>query len=315
MKDKKETQRKEEISKMSSNSSKLLIVSKTIFHTLNNCDEMLCSFVKNYNVVLPYTLAIECVISEPGKKPDKEPEKLIRGLYKSIQAGAKIGYQSPELLSIEMDTQGPIESVINEARTQQYKNSAPEIYKDRIIQATNSYKDVTQRKIDELLERAKRLYKVISKDEEFMKLFDKLRRREERYQMWVQIMDHKNFVKNVVKKDFTEKISSRADTNWYTWQLTRLWCAYCLDWSYKKSLPCSCEKKDISNDFYDIEPVLYLLRADGLLTNDQKLEIPLAKAAYPQKIVFEVDTRLNNSRNVKNIYDDIVNIIPQSYRL
>ena len=156
---------------MSSNFPKLLVVSKTIFHALNNCDEKLCSFVKTYNVVLPHTLAIECVISEPGKKPDKEPEKLIKGFYMAIKAGAKMGYQSPELLKIETGTQRLIESVVNETTTQQYKNSTPEIGKIMILQAANSYKSVTQRKIDEFLECGRRMYKDISENKECMKDF------------------------------------------------------------------------------------------------------------------------------------------------
>jgi diadenosine tetraphosphate (Ap4A) HIT family hydrolase len=43
---------------------KLLVVDKTIFHTLHHCDDELCAFVRKYNVVLPHTLVIECVISE-----------------------------------------------------------------------------------------------------------------------------------------------------------------------------------------------------------------------------------------------------------
>ena len=123
---------------MSSNLPKLLVVSKTIFHALNNCDKKLCSFVKNYNVVLPHTLAIECVISEPGKKPDKDPEKLISGLYMAAKAGAKLGYQTPELLRIERNTRRPVESVVDEEKTRQYKNTTPEIYKNMIMQAANS---------------------------------------------------------------------------------------------------------------------------------------------------------------------------------
>jgi len=100
-----------------------------------------------------------------------------------------------------------------------------------------------------------------------------------------------------------------------TWQYTRLWFAYCCEWSHKKSLPDSCEKRDISNDFYDIEPVLYLSRAGGLLTNDTKLQVPLAKAAFPEKDMFEVNTSLNTTRKVQNVFDDIVEIIPSGYRI
>lgn len=298
---------------MSSNFPKLLVVSKTIFHALNNCDKKLCSFVKNYNVVLPYTLAIECVISEPGKEPDKDPEKLISGLYMAIKAGAKMGYQSPELLKIETDTKRPIESVVNETTTQQYKNSTPEIYKNMIMQAANSYKGVTQRKIDELLGRASRLYKDLSEKKEFMKDFCKLKK-EERFKKWMQCIDKNKFMNNAVIAWFGKQISDHADNNWYIWQYTRLWCAYCLDRCFKEILYGTCVKKDISNDFYDIEPVLYLLRADGLLTNDQELEIPLANAAFPKKDVFEVNTSLNASRTVQHVFDDITSKIPTTYK-
>lgn len=46
------------------NVPKLLVVDKSIFHSLCCCDKKLCEFVKNYNVVLPHDLAIECLISE-----------------------------------------------------------------------------------------------------------------------------------------------------------------------------------------------------------------------------------------------------------
>jgi len=296
---------------------KLLVVDKSVFHTFYNCDEKLCEFVKKYNVVLPHTLAIECVISEnkSGKEQNKEPDKLFRVLVKAIKAGANLGNQSPELLKMEKKTLCPIKTIIDEVSTLQLRNSPLEISLDLIKQKANSYITTTKRKTGELLERARRLYEVISENEEFTKLSRKLTKREERYQKWIQIMDHNNLVKNVMKTDFTEKISSRANANWYTWQCTRLWFAYLLDWSHKKSLHGSSEKKDISNDFYDIEPVLYLLRADGLLTNDTKLEIPLAKAAFPKKVVFEMDTTLNTSRTVQHVFTDIVNKIPQSYRI
>ena len=104
---------------------KLLVVDKSIFHALHHCDEKLCAFVKDYNVVLPHTLAIECVISE--KKPGKEPDKLLRGLYKAIKAGANIGYQSPELLKAEKTTLCPVKSIVDDVSTQHLRNSILEI--------------------------------------------------------------------------------------------------------------------------------------------------------------------------------------------
>ena len=45
------------------NVPKLLIVDKTVFHALHGCDEKLFAFARNYNVVLPDALAVECLIT------------------------------------------------------------------------------------------------------------------------------------------------------------------------------------------------------------------------------------------------------------
>ena len=292
--------------------SKLLVVDKSVFHTLHHCEEKLCAFVKNYNVVLPHTLAIECVISE--EKHGKDPKKLLTGLDKAIKAGAKMGHQSSELLKVESMTLCPVKSVVDEVTTQQLRDSTLEISKDSIKQAADHCLKLTQQKINELLVIAETLYQDICKNRDFKKNFSKPTQIEERFKNWIQIVDSNNIIDNTIETLFGKQISSRANANWYTWQFARLWFAYCWDWSCKKSPPCSCVKKDISNDFYDIEPVLYLSRADGLLTNDQKLQVPLAKAAFPAKEVFLVNTSLNTSRTVQHVFDDIDSKIPASYR-
>lgn len=297
---------------MSPNSRKLLVVSKTIFHALNNCDEKLCSFVKNYHVVLPHSLAIECVISEPGKRPDKEPEKLLRGLDKAIKAGANIGYQSGELLTAEKINLCPVKSIVDKALTQKLRNNNIEYSLDLIKQTANHCMEVTEQIVNGFFKPiVETLYNEICKKKEFMNKFSKPTNRKERRKEWVRLMGHNNNMKNTLNALFSKQINYHADANWYTWQLTRLWCSYCWELSHKKSLHSSCEKKDISNDFYDIEPVLYLLRADGLLTNDQFLEIPLAEEAFPTKDVFEANT----SKKTQDLFDDIINTIPNEYRL
>jgi len=290
--------------------SKLLVVDKSIFHTLSHCDEKLCAFVKNYNVVLPHTLATECVISE--KKQGKDPEKLLTGLDKAIKAGAKMGHQSSELLKAERMTLCPVKSVVDEVTTQQLRDSTLEISKDSIKQAANHCLEVSKPKIDSILNIAETLFKNVCQKQDFKKNFSNPTQIEKRFERWIKYTDRS--MKNILKKEFSEQISSCADSNWYTWQLTRLLFAYCWDWSHKKTLNNNI-KKVRSNDFYDIEPVLYLSRVDGLLTNDQKLQVPLAKAAFPAKDVFEVSTSLNSLRTVQHVFDDIVSTIPASYRI
>lgn len=295
---------------MSSNFLKQLVVSKTVFHALHDCDEKLCAFVKNYNVVLPHTLAVECVISEPNK----DPVRLMRALDKAIKAGANLGYESPELMEIENKTLCPVESIVDEINTRQFRNLIPDINKDTIRQAANHCMQVTKYKIDGLLEYAKIIYENIRKNQSFFENFNKPTQIEERFQKWIHYVDQNNFMRNAIETGFGKHIGSKSDENWYTWQFTRLWYIFCLDRCFKEILYGTCVKKDISNDFYDIEPVLYLLRADGLLTNDKKLEIPLANAAFPKKDVFKVNTSLNAPRTVQHVFDEIISKIPASYK-
>jgi hypothetical protein len=153
------------------------------------------------------------------------------------------------------------------------------------------------------------LYDNLCKRDKLAEAIRKKKDRIRRFENWIYATDKE--MKNVISHLFSEKIRRHADTNWFLWQLSRLYFAYSLDLMFIKNLPGSCVKKDISNDFYDIEPVLYLSRADGLLTNDKKLQVPLAKAAFPKKEVFVVDT----SKDVQHVLDDIIDNIPQSYRI
>lgn len=60
-----------------------------------------------------------------------------------------------------------------------------------------------------------------------------------------------------------------------------------IDWACRRNYSGpSIEIQDISNDIYDMEYVAYLSKADGILTQDKTLVIPLAKAAFPEKDVF-----------------------------
>jgi hypothetical protein len=291
--------------------SKLLVVDKSVFHTLHYCDEKLCAFVKDYNVVLPFALAVECVISE--KEQGKDPEKLLRGLDKAIKAGANMGHQSPELLKAEGMTLCPIKSVVDEVATLQLKSCSPEITVDSIKQAANHCLEVSKQKINELSAYAETLYQNICKKTNSKKGLTKEPKIEKRFLKWIQFTDSNKIMNNTIETFFGRQISSCANTNWYTWQFARLWFAYCWDWCHKKTLGNNI-KKIRSNDFYDIEPILYLSRVDGLLTNDKKLQVPLAKAAFPAKEVFVVDTSLNTSRTVQHVFDDINSNIPASYR-
>lgn len=288
--------------------SELLVVDKSIFHSLCGCDEKLCAFVKNYNVVLPNALAAECLISE-NQEPSKNPVKLLRGFDKAIKAGAKMGYSSLKLFQAEKQTLCTAKSVVDESTTKLIRNGTLNTEADFIKQEAEYCRKTFEPIIESLLEIARILYDNLCKRDKLAEAIRKKKDRIRRFENWIYATDKE--MKNVISHLFSEKIRRHADTNWFLWQLSRLYFAYSLDLMFIKNLPGSCVKKDISNDFYDIEPVSYLSRADGLLTNDKKLQVPLAKAAFPKKEVFVVDT----SKDVQHVLDDIIDNIPQSYRI
>jgi len=290
------------------NMSELLVVDKSIFHSLCGCDDKLCAFVKNYNVVLPNALAAECLISE-NQEPSKNPVKLLRGFDKAIKAGAKMGYSSLKLFQEEKQTLCTAKSVVDESATKLIRNGTINTEADFIKQEAEYCRKTFEPIIKSFLEIAKILYDNLCKRDKLAEELRKETDRIRRFENWIYATDQE--MKNVISHFFSEQIRRHADTNWFLWQLSQLYLAYSLDLMFKKNLPGSCVKKDISNDFYDIEPVSYLSRADGLLTNDQKLQVPLAKAAFPKKEVFVVDT----SKDVQHVLDDIIDIIPESYRI
>jgi hypothetical protein len=73
---------------------------------------------------------------------------------------------------------------------------------------------------------------------------------------------------------------------WLNWQLLRLYFAWALEWASKRNQSEPSFQGNIENDFYDMEYISYLNNVDGILTKDDKLVLPLAKAAFPEKDVF-----------------------------
>jgi len=290
------------------NLSELLVIDKSIFHSLCGCDEKLCAFVKNYNVVLPEALVVECLISE-NQEPSKNPVKLLRGFDKAIKAGAKMGYSSLKLFQAEMQTLCTAKSVVDESATKLFRNGTLNTEADFIKQEAEYCRKKFEPIIESLLEIARILHDKLYKRDKLAEALRKEKDRIRRFEQWIRATDQE--MKYLISHFFSEQIRRHADTNWFLWQMSRLYFAYSLDLMFIKNLPGSCVKKNISNDFYDIEPVLYLSRADGLLTNDKKLQVPLAKAAFPKKEVLVVDT----SKDVQHVLDDIIDIIPESYRI
>jgi hypothetical protein len=274
--------------------SKLLVVDKSILHGLS--DEKACAFGKGYNVVFPHALAAECLMSD-NKKPGKNPGMLFTRFDGAIKAGAKMGYSLSKLFQAEKMALCPAKSVVDESSTQQFRDGTPNTSAAFIKQEAECCRKSFEPKIKLLSNLAETFYENLCKkglSKDFCKEAET--HIDDRPKTWIQAVDQK--IKDILKDQFSEEISCRADANWFTWQWSRLAFVWAIGWACKRNHSGSSYKGDIPNDFYDIEYVAYLSRADGLLSNDQNLVVPLAKAAFPQKGVF-----------------NDINDVPQSYRI
>lgn len=266
--------------------SKLLVIDKSIFHCLN--DEKICTFTKDYNVVLPYALAVECLISN-NQRSGKNPVLLLRRFDGAIKAGAKMGYSERKLFQEEKMTLCSVKSVVDESSTQQFRKGSVNANRNFIKQEAEECRKSYDPIIKHVKKFAETIYKNLCK-ENLSKDFREETEEQEisgRLKKWIQTTDTDKQMRNILNTFFSEQIGSHADTNWFTWQWSRLAFTWGIEWACKRNQSgSSYENYNISNDLYDIEYVAYLSRADGLLTNDKNLVMPLAKVAYPQKGVF-----------------------------
>ena len=73
---------------------------------------------------------------------------------------------------------------------------------------------------------------------------------------------------------------------WVSWHFLRLYLILLMERSLLRHTGAASGQIYVEHDLQDITYVLLLSRADGLLTWDKGLVIPLAKAAFPEKDVF-----------------------------
>jgi hypothetical protein len=263
--------------------SKLLLIEKTIFHGTDT--KKLCDFVKKYNVVATYILGAECLISENCKssKKGKAPDALLKRFDKIIKSGAKVGYSPADLLKAEMMTLCPVKSIVDKNTTVQVRKSTLNIDIDFLKQEAECCRQTFKPKINGLFEIAEKMYNNACK-KDLQKKFCQENKSKKRFTKWFQVTDQKM---NDIMKHLFPEISSKADANWFTWQMARLWFVYSFERTYKRSKSGpSYENPDRSNDFYDIIYITYLSKVDGILTKEESLIVPLAQAAFPEKDVF-----------------------------
>ena len=113
--------------------------------------------------------------------------------------------------------------------------------------------------------------------------------RQQRFKIWTQAVEdldiHKLSVHLLTQfRGSSEKHCPSSD--WVTWHYIRIAAILTFEYKFLEGKPGKNQLTNAVHDLNDIEYVLLLCRAEGLLTRDNRLVKPLAKAAFPQKDVF-----------------------------
>ncbi len=266
--------------------TKLLILDKSAFHGTSR--SKLIKFVKNHCVILPYTLCVECAISQEGDPPkdSKNPINLTQKLLDVVKSGAFAGKPLAKIVKEEKSRNAAIESLIDKEETQIMRNS--ELDKKFDLEELRKKCDkVFKPKMDFVKQWADEYYKSILKKEKEKDFREKVDESDlvERLDMWLKVADE---MKSDILKKFYGNGKDEMSADRWEWQMLRLSLAWGTELACKrnKSGP-SFENSDISNDIFDIYYVSHLSQADGLIAGDKDLVQPLATVAFPNKDVFD----------------------------
>ena len=267
--------------------SKVLILDKSVFQG-TGCSELL-KFVRCHFVVLPYTLCVECAISDKGDPPkdSKDPARLTQKLLDVVRAGAYPGKSPARIVQEENARNAPIESLVDTEETETMRTSTlvenPDLEKVR-EECDKAFKPITdfvKRWADQYCKNIvkKKLEKAFREEVDERELPGRLGK-------WLQAVDA---MKDDICAKFFGESASVISADMWQWQMLRLTLAWGTELASKrnKSGPSFENYDEISNDVFDIYYVSHLSRVDGLITGEKKLVRALAIAAFPRKHVFE----------------------------
>lgn len=259
--------------------SKLLVIDKSVLHGISS--ERLAEFCKNHQAVLPYSMVVECLMSKT------RATDLLQRFQMCVKSGASVGKGLTNVLNSEQQTCCPVSSIIDKDTTDAIRTGSFTTDTDFLSLEAHRCEKTYRSRYDRLrdvglkhfinAEKKKGLVAGFRDDCQNTSLSERLVK-------WLRVIDASRI--NILNY-FAPKFAKSPELDWFTWHYIRLHYAWGLEWVCKRSASGnSYEQRDISNDYWDIEYVVCLCRADGLLTRDNNLVKPLSKTAFPEKDVF-----------------------------
>lgn len=267
---------------------KQIVIDKDAFIGINNGE--LCDFVKNHILLISDTLLYECATTK-----NCTPEDLLNLCQILIENGAYFCSCSAHYLLWEAQYNHPYPlflgdlDVTESIRKRQAKLvdclKSPKILQDVISSRYDVAKkcfinismELKGRLESQKPDVAKVIKKEISGDTSCLQgLCDCVDRG----------INHKMVMALLSKNLIKDKPQLSPSSEWISWQYVRLLNVIVMFYQSLGAKGGFPQNERVEHDFQDMEYVLLLSRADGLLTRDKRLVKPLAKAAFPDKGVF-----------------------------
>ena len=262
--------------------TKQIVIDKSAFIAI--CFDALCEFAQKHFLVVPDVLCYECYTNFSVKS-----QRTLKHCEQLIQHGAYYSSCSTGFLQSEGSSLEPYPWFLpNLEITQLIRNDASGIGGFNATQTFNARFGVARKIfVDAIAKICKGVKpklqvspnKVLPVDtkERFVEFLNYIDSKMERARDFVLRSMPKNWVKD--PKRFC------LSSEWVSWHYFRLIRAVALEYCYCGLSGGAPLELRAEHDYQDMEYVLLLSRADGLLARDKGL-ITLAKAAFPEKDVF-----------------------------
>ena len=265
---------------------KKLIIDKDIFRGTST--SKLKEFAENYFLILPQVLYYECITANERR------EKLLDRFRMIILAGGYICPTCNDILRWEAKNLFPYGSLIDleevaevkrvfEVNDRPYNPEHITKLQYNVLEFVGNIRSNTESFNEQLILEDPELLSEVRK-------WDSSRASKyERFRKWAELVDTNDIhtaACHCLRGLARELDKYCLSDEWVSWEYLRLMLIHFYEKTFLTHKGAKFSEHGIEHDLQDIKYVLLLSRADGLLTKDNELIKPLAKAVFPEKDVF-----------------------------
>jgi hypothetical protein len=258
---------------------KSIIVDKNIIHLESATTDGLTKLAARCQLVLPHALWEECTISSSN-----EPRELVGKLMEAVKGGAYAGKSPAQLYAEEQDGVA-VSSILDLQETELIRQSVinPEVDIEKVAAQCRKAFEPTVALVSNMAQvfyanACKRgIDRCIARETEGSDICQRLH-------AWLDAVDQ---MRTEIVQHLMGTNKGLGQANSWSWQWVRLSMAWEMElMAMRARSGPSFDRRDCSNDAYDIHYVALLCRADAIITRDGTLVAPLARAGFGNVEVF-----------------------------